>query len=83
MTPDDSTLLSFDHEHDTDDVVPELNEDMKLVQKANEQKQQIIRKTVYTQKMKDGTIKKIKRNLEIFIQQKEIIFNKKKKQQIF
>jgi len=30
--------------------------------------------------MKDGTIKKIKRNLEIFIQQKEIIFNKKKKQ---
>ena len=41
---------------------------------------QIIRKTVYTQKMKDGTIKKNKRNLEIFIQQKEIIFNKKKKQ---
>jgi len=30
--------------------------------------------------MKDGTIKKIKRNLEIFIQQKEIIYNKKKKQ---
>jgi len=35
---------------------------------------------VYTQKMKDGTIKKNKRNLEIFIQQKEIIYNKKKKQ---
>jgi hypothetical protein len=31
MTPDDSTLLSFDHEHDTDDVVTELNEDMMLV----------------------------------------------------
>ncbi len=43
MTPDDSTLLSFDHEHDTDDVVPELNEDMKLVQKANEQKQKVLR----------------------------------------
>lgn len=31
MTPDDVIFLSFDHEQDTDDVVPELNEDMRLV----------------------------------------------------
>jgi hypothetical protein len=36
MTPADATLLSFDHEQDTDDVVPELNEDVKLMQKSSE-----------------------------------------------
>lgn len=43
MVPADSTLLSFDHEHDTDDVVPELNEDVKLIQKSAEQKKKVLR----------------------------------------
>ena len=43
MTPADATLLSFDHELDTDDVVPELNEDVKLMQKSSEQKKKVLR----------------------------------------
>ena len=43
MTPADATLLSFDHEQDTDDVVPELNEDVKLMQKSSEQKKKLLR----------------------------------------
>ncbi len=43
MIPADSTLVSFDHEQDTDDVVPELNEDVKLIQKSTEQKKKVLR----------------------------------------
>lgn len=37
MIPSDATLISFDHEKDTDDLVPELNEDSKLMQKKSEE----------------------------------------------
>lgn len=36
MTPADATLIAFDHENDTEDLVPELNEDPRLVQKKSE-----------------------------------------------